>query len=55
MKVRLTQAAKQLGVHPDTRRRRAKAGKMRVAGTTPGGQRLFDLNEISQVVKSPSN
>lgn len=55
MKVRLTQAAKQLGVHPDTLRRWANAGKMKIARTTPGGQRLFDLNEISQVVKSPSN
>lgn len=55
MKVRLTQAAKQLGVHPDTLRRWANADKIKVAGTTPGGQRLFDLNEISQVIKSPTN
>lgn len=55
MKVRLTQAAKQLGVHPDTLRRWANDGKIQIAGTTPGGQRLFDLSEISQVIKSPTN
>ncbi|SMF71877.1 IS607 family transposase, partial [Pseudobacteriovorax antillogorgiicola] len=55
MKVRLTQAAKQLGVHPDTLRRWANADKIKVAGTTPGGQRLFDLNEIAQAIKSPTN
>ena len=55
MKVRLTEEAKHLGVHPDTLRRWAKAGKIATAGTTRGGQRLFDLNEITQAVKSPTN
>ena len=55
MKMKLTEAAKQLGVHPDTLRRWANAGKIQIAGRTPGGQRLFDLSEISAVIKSPTN
>ena len=55
MKLKLTEAAKHLGVHPDTLRRWANDGKINIAGKTPGGQRLFDLSEISEVIKSPTN
>ena len=55
MKLKLTEAAKHLGVHPDTLRRWANDGKIKIAGKTPGGQRLFDLAEISQIIKSPTN
>ncbi|MCX6129045.1 MAG: IS607 family transposase [Proteobacteria bacterium] len=55
MKLKLTEAAKHLGVHPDTLRRWANDGKIKIAGKTPGGQRLFDLAEISELIKSPTN
>ena len=55
MKLKLTEAAKQLGVHPDTLRRWANAGKIKIAGKTPGGQRLFDLAELSALIKSSTN
>ncbi len=55
MKLKLTEAAKHLGVHPDTLRRWANDGKIKIAGKTPGGHRLFDLKEISELIKSPTN
>ena len=55
MLVRLKEAARYLGVHPDTLRRWANSGKIKVSGRTVGGQRLFDLNEISSTTKSPTN
>ena len=55
MKERLTEAAAQLGVHPQTLRRWANAGKITVAGKTPGGHRLFDLKEVAAIIKSPTN
>jgi len=54
-KLKLTAAADHLGVHPDTLRRWANSGKIKIAGKTPGGQRLFDLEEISAIIKSPTN
>jgi putative resolvase len=54
-KVKLTVAAKHLGVHPDTLRRWANDGKIKIAGKTPGNHRLFDLAEISEIIKSPTN
>ena len=54
MKMKLTEAASHLGVHPDTLRRWANSGKIKIAGKTIGGQRLFDLAEISAVIKSPT-
>ena len=55
MKLKLTEAAQHLGVHPDTLRRWANAGKIKIAGKTPGGQRLFDLADLSAIIKSPTN
>jgi putative resolvase len=55
MKLKLSEAAKQLGVHPVTLRRWANEGKIKIAGKTPGGQRLFDLKEISEFVTSPTH
>lgn len=54
MKVRLKEAAQHFGVHPDTLRRWANDGKIATAGITPGGHRLFDLNEIGLLVRSPT-
>lgn len=53
--MKLTEAAKHLGVHPDTLRRWANAGKIKVAGKTPGGHRLFELSDISASIISPTN
>lgn len=54
MKLKLTDAARHIGVHPDTLRRWANDGKVKIAGKTPGGQRLFDLSEISAMITSPT-
>lgn len=53
-KIKLSDAAKYLGVHPDTLRRWANAGKVKIAGTTPGKHRLFDLSELESIFKFPS-
>src|SRR3989338_2371073 len=50
----MKKAVKILGVHPDTLRRWANDNKVRVAAKTPGKQRLFDLNELQNIVQSPS-
>jgi len=55
MKVKLAEAAKHLGVHPDTLRRWANTGKIKIAGKTPGGHRLFELVDIAATIKSPTN
>ena len=55
MLVRLKEAAKCLGVHPDTLRRWANENKVKVAATTPGKHRLFELSELEQIIRSPSN
>ena len=55
MKVKLSEAAKHLGVHPDTLRRWANAGKIKIAGKTPGGQRLFEISNLVSTIKSPTN
>jgi predicted site-specific integrase-resolvase len=55
MLVRLKEAAKHLGVHPDTLRRWANSNKVKVAGLTQGKQRLFDLCELENLLRSPSN
>lgn len=55
MKLKLSEAANYIGVHPDTLRRWANAGKIQIAGKTPGGQRLFELSELSKLIKSPTN
>ena len=44
--MKITDAAKYLGIHPDTLRRWANAGKVKVAGYTPGNQRLFRLSDF---------
>ena len=46
MLIKITDAAKHLGIHPDTLRRWANAGKVKVAGYTPGKQRLFRLSDF---------
>ncbi len=46
MLLKITDAAKHLGIHPDTLRRWANSGKVRVAGYTPGKQRLFRLSDF---------
>jgi predicted site-specific integrase-resolvase len=55
MLVRLKEAAKHLGVHPDTLRRWANSNKVKVAGLTQGKQRLFDLCELEKLIRYPSN
>src|SRR5665213_2360311 len=55
MLVRLQEAAKCLGVHPDTLRRWANDGKVKVAAMTRGGHRLFDLSELEKLIRYPSN
>src|SRR3989338_2063191 len=55
MLVRLKEAAKYLGVHPDTLRRWANDKKVKVSAFTPGKQRLFDISELEQLIRSPSN
>ncbi len=47
--MKITDAAKHLGIHPDTLRRWAKDGKVKVAGYTPGRQRLFDLKDFEKL------
>ncbi len=46
MLLKITDAAKHLSIHPDTLRRWANDGKVKVAGHTPGNQRLFDLKDF---------
>ena len=46
MLIKITDAAKHLGIHPDTLRRWANSGKVKVAGYTPGNQRLFRLSDF---------
>lgn len=53
MLLRLSEAAKNFGVHPDTLRRWAKAGKISFS-LSAGGHRLFDSSEISEFLKMPS-
>ncbi|RZJ68911.1 IS607 family transposase [Flavobacterium sp.] len=53
MLIRLSEAAKRFGVHPDTLRRWAKEGKITFS-LSAGGHRLFDPNEISNFLKLPS-
>ena len=48
MLLKITDAAKHLGIHPDTLRRWANAGKVKVAGHTPGKQRLFRLSDFEE-------
>jgi predicted site-specific integrase-resolvase len=47
--LKITDMAKQLGIHPDTLRRWANSGKVKVAGYTPGKQRLFDLKDFEAI------
>ena len=49
MLLKITDAAKHLGIHPDTLRRWANAGKVKVAGYTPGKQRLFRLSDFEEL------
>lgn len=46
MLMKITDAAQHLGIHPDTLRRWANSGKVKVAGFTPGKQRLFKLSDF---------
>ncbi len=55
MLMKITDAAKHLGIHPDTLRRWAKTGKVKVAGFTPGKQRLFDLNDFEELGVTPTS
>jgi len=50
-----TDAAKHLGIHPDTLRRWANAGKVKVAGHTPGKQRLCRLSDFEEPGVSPTS
>lgn len=52
--IKLSDAAKYLGVHPDTLRRWANSGKVKVAGYTPGKQRLFNLEDFENLMVSPT-
>lgn len=52
-KLRLHEAAKYIGVHPDTLRRWANAGKVKVI-KTPGKQRLFRPSDLESLIKLPS-
>ena len=49
MLLKITDAARHLGIHPDTLRRWANSGKVKVAGHTPGNQRLFDLRDFEHL------
>lgn len=49
MLLKITDAARHLGIHPDTLRRWANSGKVKVAGFTPGNQRLFDLRDFERL------
>lgn len=53
--MKITDAAKHLGIHPDTLRRWANLGKVKVAGYTPGNQRLFDLNDFKKLGVTPTS
>jgi len=53
--MKITDAAKHLGIHPDTLRRWANSGKVKVAGYTPGKQRLFDLKDFEKLGVSPTS
>ena len=55
MLLKITDAAKQLGIHPDTLRRWANSGKVKVAGYTPGNQRLFRLSDFEALGVSPTS
>jgi putative resolvase len=52
-RLRIAEAAKYLGVHPDTLRRWERAGKIR-AYRTPGGERRFDIVDLDQAIKAAS-
>ena len=47
-RLRLGEAAKQLGISPDTLRRWAQAGRISVE-LTPGGQRTISQEEVAQL------
>tara|TARA_B100001964_G_scaffold241315_1_gene313419 strand:+ start:77 stop:706 length:630 start_codon:yes stop_codon:yes gene_type:complete len=53
--IRIKKAAHYLGVHPDTLRRWVNAGKVKARGMTPGGHRLFDINDFESIVISPTH
>ena len=55
MKVRISEAARELGVHPETLRRWEKAGKIEVE-RTPTGLRRYDLAKLRGLAphKAPS-
>lgn len=55
MLLKITDAARHLGIHPDTLRRWANSGKVKVAGFTPGNQRLFDLRDFEFLGVSPTS
>lgn len=55
MLLKITKAAKHLGIHPDTLRRWANSGKVKVAGYTPGKQRLFRLSDFDELGVSPTS
>lgn len=48
-KLRLAEAAAQIGVHPETLRRWADEGKVSCV-RTPGGERRFSEDDISAVM-----
>lgn len=54
MLIKLKEAAKYLGVHPDTLRRWCDSGKIKVAAWTPGKHRLFDLKDFEELIVSPT-
>jgi predicted site-specific integrase-resolvase len=51
MLVRIAEAARALGVTQSTVRRWEKTGKLQAAERTPGGQRMYDLANLHQLVK----
>jgi predicted site-specific integrase-resolvase len=55
MLFKIKDAAKHLGIHPDTLRRWANSGKVKVAGYTPGKQRLFSLSDFENLGVSPTS
>ncbi len=51
MRVRISEAARMLGVSIDTLRRREAAGKIKVE-RTPGGHRRYDLNQLLGIARN---
>ncbi|MCL5063468.1 MAG: MerR family DNA-binding transcriptional regulator, partial [Firmicutes bacterium] len=49
MLVNIGEAAKALGVHPETLRRWEKEGKIPAPLRTPGGTRRYDVDQLCQV------